>query len=123
LARRQVPGSGPQGRSLIEDLCRQLRPAGQDKADPGPKPDFGRPGTRLKLQGLRRKIAERMVHSKTTIPHYGYVDECDVTDLVRLRESLRETYAQAGIKLTYLAFFVKAVARALKEVPLVNSSL
>lgn len=116
----QVRGSGPQGRILIEDLSPQLRPK---PAEAAPKPDFGRPGTRLKLQGLRRKIAERMVQSKQTIPHYGYVDECDVTDLVRLRESLRETYAQAGVKLTFLAFFVKAVARALQEVPLVNSSL
>jgi pyruvate dehydrogenase E2 component (dihydrolipoamide acetyltransferase)/2-oxoisovalerate dehydrogenase E2 component (dihydrolipoyl transacylase) len=64
-----------------------------------------------------------MVQSKTTIPHYSYVDECDVTDLVRLRESLRAAYAEAGVKLTYLAFFVKAVALALKEVPIVNASL
>jgi pyruvate dehydrogenase E2 component (dihydrolipoamide acetyltransferase)/2-oxoisovalerate dehydrogenase E2 component (dihydrolipoyl transacylase) len=51
------------------------------------------------------------------------VDECDVTDLVRLRGSLRERFAAAGVKLTYLAFAVKAVAAALKEVPLVNASL
>lgn len=119
----QVRGTGPQGRILIEDLSRELRPAGQDKADAGPRPDYGQPGTRIKFQGLRRKIAERMVQSQQTIPHYAYVDECDVTDLVRLRESLRETYAQAGIKLTYLAFAIKAVARALREVPFINSSL
>jgi pyruvate dehydrogenase E2 component (dihydrolipoamide acetyltransferase)/2-oxoisovalerate dehydrogenase E2 component (dihydrolipoyl transacylase) len=64
-----------------------------------------------------------MALSKRTIPHYTYVDECDVTELVRLREGLRETYARAGIKLTYLAFFVKAAVAALKEVPIVNSSL
>src|SRR5439155_22761813 len=51
----------------------------------------------------------------------SYIDECDVTELVRLRDSLRETYAQAGIKLTYLAFIVKAAVAALKEVPLVNA--
>src|SRR5437899_8374764 len=64
-----------------------------------------------------------MVISKRSIPHYGYVDECEVTELVRMRRSLRDRYAQAGVKLTYLAFFVKAVANALKEVPLVNASL
>jgi 2-oxoisovalerate dehydrogenase E2 component (dihydrolipoyl transacylase) len=42
---------------------------------------------------------------------------------VRLREALRETYASAGVKLTYLPFFVKAVVAALKEVPIVNASL
>src|SRR6202011_4508766 len=87
------------------------------------RPDYGTPGSRIKLVGLRRKIAEHMVLAKRTIPHYTYVDECDVSDLVRLREALRETYARAGVKLTYLAFFVKAVTAALKEMPIVNSSL
>ena len=45
----------------------------------GPKLDFGRPGTRIKLVGLRRRVAEHMVRSKTTIPHYSYVDECEGT--------------------------------------------
>jgi pyruvate dehydrogenase E2 component (dihydrolipoamide acetyltransferase)/2-oxoisovalerate dehydrogenase E2 component (dihydrolipoyl transacylase) len=72
---------------------------------------------------LRRKIAEHMALAKRTIPHYSYVDECDVTDLVKLRESLREPFARAGVKLTYLAFAVKAVVAALKEVPIVNASL
>jgi pyruvate dehydrogenase E2 component (dihydrolipoamide acetyltransferase)/2-oxoisovalerate dehydrogenase E2 component (dihydrolipoyl transacylase) len=124
-----VHGSGPQGRILIEDVTR-LTPAAKPPEQPAATPpsaepqfDFGRPGTRVKLHGLRRRIAERMVQSKTTIPHYSYVDECDVTDLVRLRESLRPAYAEAGVKLTYLAFFVKAAALALKEVPAVNASL
>lgn len=121
----QVIGSGPGGRILIEDLSRQLKPTnGPAARTPAePKADYGRPATRIKLQGLRRKIAERMVQAKRTIPHYSYVDECDVSELVRLREALKETYARAGVKLTYLAFFVKAAALALKEVPIVNSSL
>ena len=64
-----------------------------------------------------------MVEAKHTIPHYSYVDECDVTDLVRLRELLREDFARAGVKLTYMAFVVKAVVTALKQVPIVNASL
>lgn len=121
-----VNGSGPEGRILIEDLSRQMRPAiGLDMplARPEPKLDFGKPGTRMKLVGLRRKIAEQMVKSTSTIPHYSYVDECEVTDLVRLRASLKDAYARAGVKLTYLPFFVKAVVAALKEVPIVNASL
>jgi pyruvate dehydrogenase E2 component (dihydrolipoamide acetyltransferase)/2-oxoisovalerate dehydrogenase E2 component (dihydrolipoyl transacylase) len=121
----RVHGTGPGGRVLIEDLSTFVRPAPGEAARPvaEPKPDYGTPGTRVKLQGIRRTIAEHMVRAKQTIPHYTYVDECDVTELVRLRESLRETYARAGVKLTYLAFFVKAVVGALKEVPLVNASL
>lgn len=118
----QVQGSGPEGRVLIEDLQPNLAPAVAQKPA-APKADYGTPGTRIKLVGLRRKIAENMVLSKTTIPHYGYVDECEVTELVRLRESLKDATGKKGIKLTYLAFVVKALVAALKEVPLVNSLL
>jgi pyruvate dehydrogenase E2 component (dihydrolipoamide acetyltransferase)/2-oxoisovalerate dehydrogenase E2 component (dihydrolipoyl transacylase) len=124
----QIRGTGPEGRVLIEDLSASLAAArGAAAVQPteaaGTRPDYGTPGTRIKLQGLRRKIAEHMVLSKRTIPHYSYIDECDVTSLVELRESLRETYSRAGVKLTYLAYFVVAAVRALKEVPIVNASL
>ncbi len=121
----RVHGSGPQGRVLIEDLRTEHEPAqpSSPEAAAASKPDFGTPGTRVKLQGLRRVIAERMVQAKRTIPHYTYVDECDVTEIVRLRDGLREVAAKNGVKITYLAFFVKAVANALKEVPIVNASL
>jgi pyruvate dehydrogenase E2 component (dihydrolipoamide acetyltransferase)/2-oxoisovalerate dehydrogenase E2 component (dihydrolipoyl transacylase) len=120
----RVHGSGPQGRILIDDVAGLVSGAPAAAPPPAePRPDYGRPGTRVKLQGLRRRIAERMAQSKATIPQYSYVDECDVTDLVRLRESLRGAYSEAGVKLTYLAFFVKAAALALKEVPIANASL
>ena len=64
-----------------------------------------------------------MVAAKREIPHYSYVDEFDATALVQLRDSLKHDFAEAGIKLTYLAFVVKAVVAALKQVPIVNSSL
>jgi pyruvate dehydrogenase E2 component (dihydrolipoamide acetyltransferase)/2-oxoisovalerate dehydrogenase E2 component (dihydrolipoyl transacylase) len=123
----QVHGSGPGGRILLEDLSRRLQPASPDggaRAEPAePRPHYGTPGTRVKMQGVRRKIAEHMVLAKRTVPHYSYVDECDMTELVRVREGLRETYARTGVKLTYLPFIVKAVVQALKEVPVVNASL
>jgi pyruvate dehydrogenase E2 component (dihydrolipoamide acetyltransferase)/2-oxoisovalerate dehydrogenase E2 component (dihydrolipoyl transacylase) len=120
-----VHGSGPDGRILVEDLSAHVQTAAPParKRAPEPRADFGKPGTRVKMQGLRRKIAERMVQALRTIPHYSYVDECDVSELVRLREGLREHYTRQGVKLTYLAFFVKAVVAALKEVPIVNASL
>jgi 2-oxoisovalerate dehydrogenase E2 component (dihydrolipoyl transacylase) len=118
-----VPGSGPEGRILLEDLATLIRTQPQATARPEAAADYGKPGTRIKMQGLRRTIAQRMIQSKRTIPHYSYVEECDVTDLVRLRDSLRDLYAQAGVKLTYLPFFIKAVVAALKEVPIVNASL
>ncbi|AWM40947.1 Dihydrolipoyllysine-residue acetyltransferase component of pyruvate dehydrogenase complex [Gemmata obscuriglobus] len=125
----RVRGTGPHGRILLDDLTPFLtpksngeaRPAATNKTDTS-KLDFGVAGTRQKLIGLRRRVAERMVESKRHIPHYSYIDECDLTDAVKLRNQLREPLAKAGVKLTYLAFFVKAVARALKEVPIVNST-
>lgn len=123
----QLRGSGPGGRILIEDLARQVQTqAGvESKARTAPQlsSDYGKPGTRVKLIGVRRAIAEHMVQSARTVPHYSYVDECDVTELVRLRDSLREELSRFGIKLTYMAFIVKAVVAALKQVPMVNSSL
>lgn len=120
-----VSGSGPTGRILLEDLSRHFPAAGRDMPPPRPeaKFDYGKPGTRVKLAGLRRRVSERMVHAKRTIPHYSYIDEADVTELVKLRQSLKDVYDRAGVKLTYLAFFVKAIVVALKEVPLVNASL
>jgi len=127
-----IRGSGPEGRILLEDLMTQVPRAETRPAAPPAHAketqakeisDYGKPGTRIKIQGLRRTIAQRMVQSKRTIPHYSYVEECEVTDLVRLRENLRDHYARAGVKLTYLPFFIKAVVAALKEVPIVNASL
>jgi pyruvate dehydrogenase E2 component (dihydrolipoamide acetyltransferase)/2-oxoisovalerate dehydrogenase E2 component (dihydrolipoyl transacylase) len=118
----RVQGTGPGGRVLIQDLTSNIQPATRP-SQPTVTPDYGRPGMRIKLQGVRRRIAEHMSLAKRTIPHFGYVDEADVTDLVRLRESLKEPLAKAGVKLTYLAFFVKAIVGALKEIPIVNATL
>ncbi len=118
-----ISGSGPHGRVLIDDLSQYVSQTKPTSAAPASNLDLGKAGTRIKFAGLRRKIAEHMVQSKHTIPHYSYVDECDVTELVKLRESLKETFAKKGAKLTILAFFVKAVAQALKDVPIVNASL
>ena len=124
----RVRGSGPGGRVLVEDLASFIRPKGNEapaaiptKTDTS-KFDLGVAGTRVKLVGLRRRIAEHMVEAKHKIPHYSYIDECDFSELVRLRTQLREPLAAAGVKLTYLSFLVKAAARALKDVPIVNST-
>lgn len=129
-----VRGTGPGGRILLEDVTGLMKSSGDTKPGaprkgPGATPrrqlpaDLGTPGARIAFRGMRRKTAERMVHSARTIPHYAYIDECDVTELVRLRDSLREPFAQRGVHLTFLPFFVKAAVEALKEIPLVNSSL
>src|SRR5579871_5666933 len=109
-----VRGSGPGGRVLLDDLNVPETPAtpGEHAAPPAllnrptaaaaSRLEFGVAGTRIKLAGVRRRIAEHLVEAKHVIPHFTYVDECDLTDLVRLRASLREPFEKAGIKLTYL---------------------
>lgn len=126
----QIRGTGPGGRILLDDLTPLIKPKPAVPDVPSrpalgaevSRSDFGVAGTRVKLVGMRRKIAEKMVESTRAIPHYSYIDECELTDLVRLRTQLKDAYFKAGVKLTYLPFFVKAVARALKEVPVVNST-
>ncbi len=117
----KVKGSGPGGRVLVEDLTNGSQTSGPKKAAAADQ--FGTPGTRIKYQGVRRMIAEHMVESTHSIPHYTYVDEFDATALVQARDGLRANPSKEGPKISYLAFLVKAVVQALKEVPLVNASL
>jgi pyruvate dehydrogenase E2 component (dihydrolipoamide acetyltransferase)/2-oxoisovalerate dehydrogenase E2 component (dihydrolipoyl transacylase) len=119
-----LAGTGPGGRILVEDLTSRIKPESEaKKARPESHADYGTPGAHVKFHGLRRRIAERMVQSKHTIPHCTVIEECDVSELVRLRAGLKEPLARAGVSLTYLPFFVKAVMAGLKEVPIMNASL
>lgn len=72
---------------------------------------------------VRAAIAKNMQRSVTEIPHAWMMMEVDVTELVAYRDSLKNEFkAREGFSLTYFAFFVKAVAQALKEFPEINST-
>jgi len=121
-----VAGSGPDGRVLIDDLATFVRGRDCSAARPArgsAKPAVGTPGQRMPLQGLRRTIAEHMLTSKQRIPHYSYIDECDVSNMIALRNKLKRPLYSTGVKLTNLPFYVKAIVGALQQVPLINSSL
>lgn len=76
-----------------------------------------------KPSATRRMIADRMVKSTTEIPHAWLVVEADVTELVKLRNQLKDEYQQEhGYKLTYFPFFLQAVSRAIRQYPVMNSS-
>lgn len=76
----------------------------------------------IPVAGIRKAIAANMVRSKQEIPHAWMMIEADVTNLVKYRDSIKEDFKrQEGFNLTYFAFFVKAVAQALKEFPVMNS--
>ncbi|MBN6205622.1 2-oxo acid dehydrogenase subunit E2 [Ralstonia pickettii] len=77
----------------------------------------------IPVTGVRKAIAQKMVTSKQEIPHAWMTVEVDVTDLVTYRNSLKDSFKkQEGFSLTFFAFFVKAVAQALKEYPQLNST-
>ncbi|WP_053364038.1 dihydrolipoamide acetyltransferase family protein [Bacillus sp. FJAT-27251] len=74
------------------------------------------------LTGIRKAIAANMLRSKHEIPHAWTMVEVDATSLVDYRNSLKDQFkAKEGFNLTFFAFFVKAVAQALKEFPQINS--
>ncbi|MDX1524382.1 MAG: dihydrolipoamide acetyltransferase family protein, partial [Anaerolineae bacterium] len=74
------------------------------------------------LQGLRRRIAERMEEA-WRVPHVTSFAEVEVGRLVKLRQSLKPPAADKGVSLTYLPFVIKAVVQALKKFPRFNASL
>ncbi len=130
----QVRGTGAGGRITEEDIRAATRPA----MAPAPtmKPAVAveeLPPTkaavpagleeRIPIRGLRRRIAEKMAKSKATAAHFTYIEEADMTQLVHLRDRLKEIAEQRGIKLTYLPFIVKATVAALKEHPTLNASV
>ncbi|HSC01378.1 MAG TPA: dihydrolipoamide acetyltransferase family protein [Burkholderiaceae bacterium] len=71
--------------------------------------------------GLRRKIALKMQESKRRIPHYSYVEECDVTELEALRDTLNARHGKQRGRLTLLPFLMRAIAAAVVERPEVNA--
>jgi 2-oxoisovalerate dehydrogenase E2 component (dihydrolipoyl transacylase) len=74
----------------------------------------------VKVIGLRRRIAENMAASKRHIPHFSYVEECDVTDLEKLRADLNANRGEKP-KLTLLPLLIAAICRALPEFPMINA--
>jgi 2-oxoisovalerate dehydrogenase E2 component (dihydrolipoyl transacylase) len=106
-----ISGSGPDGRVTDADLDRHL---GKTGPAPGERGIHRKP-----LTGIRRTIAERMELSARSIPHFGYVEEFDLTELEAARRRLNEKRG-AETHLTLLPFFMLALARALPDFPDLN---
>ena len=79
--------------------------------------------TRIPFVGVRRKIAERMRLSKDSAAHFTFVEECDASQLMAVRERLKHDAAARGVELTYLPFVIKAVIAALRKHPALNGYL
>ena len=92
-----------------------------------PKPEYKSTNAaleeRVDLLGIRKKIAQNMQMSKAVIPHFTLMDDVDVTQLVALRESLKDFAEKNGTKITYLPFAMKALIATIKEFPQFNASI
>ena len=120
-----VAGSGPGGRISHADLDRHIAggASGASSFAPvGASVKTKLTGTEeVKVIGLRRKIADSMMSSYSTIAHFSYFEEVDITALEELRQHLNSTRPEGAPKLTYLPFIMQALVKALKESPECNA--
>ena len=118
----RVIGSGPSGRIRHADLDAFIAGDGSVAGtDPAAHSTKRTDITEVKVVGLRRKIAEQMTISKTSIPHFSYFEEADVTELESLRQMLNASRDVAQPKLTYLPFIMLALSRIMPDHPECNA--
>lgn len=125
-------GSGMGGRVTRDDVLEAIAAAETAPAlsapaaaarPPAPARIDGAREELMKLSVMRRSIADHMVRSLATSPHAWTLQEADVTNLVRYRESEKDTFkARHGVALTYLPFVAQIVCEAIKQYPWLNSS-
>jgi pyruvate dehydrogenase E2 component (dihydrolipoamide acetyltransferase) len=124
----RVQGTGPLGRVMKTDVLayveQQSAPAPQQARRPAPQTRPSGGEERIPLRGLRRRIAESMVKSKSTAPHFTFVEECDTKALTALRARLNERLEARGeAKLSYLPFIAKALVAAFRSYPHLNANM
>ncbi len=126
----RITGSGIGGRISKKDVeAFVARRRGQEPAPaPAAAPPVAAPTPRpptdaLPLSPMRRTIAANMVRSKQTAPHAWTVVEVDMTNVIRQRQSVRESFKEReGIDLTFLPIVIKGVVEGLTAVPVLNAS-
>lgn len=121
----QVPGSGKKGRVYKDDVLAFTHSSEQTAVTTSNNTNaVAIGGKRVEaIRGVKAAMAKAMVNSVSTIPHFTYCEEIDMTKLIKLRLELKEVYAKQDIKLTMMPFFMKAMSLALKEFPIVNSQV
>ncbi len=124
-----VSGSGPQGRVTKVDVEALIGNGGAMNGSgpvaakaPAVPLQVAKGDTRVPIRGIRKKIAEKMVKSKFTAPHYTFVEEIDATALVGVRERINASLKD-GTKISFLPFFCKALVGAFREFPEVNANM
>jgi pyruvate dehydrogenase E2 component (dihydrolipoamide acetyltransferase) len=131
----RVEGSGPRGRITREDVQRHVKEVVAGAATgggvgglellPWPKVDFAKfgPVETKPLSRIRKLSKANLARNWVMIPHVTQHDEADVTDLEAFRVALNQEQGKEGVKVTLLAFVLKACVAALKRFPDFNASL
>jgi pyruvate dehydrogenase E2 component (dihydrolipoamide acetyltransferase) len=131
----QVPGSGPRGRILKDDVSNFVKQVMQNKAAPAasagsgippvPAVDFSQFGEieEIALSKIQKLTAANMQRNWLNVPHVTQFDDADITELEEFRKSLKAEGEKRGVKVTPVAFLIKAVAAALQANPEFNRSL
>jgi 2-oxoisovalerate dehydrogenase E2 component (dihydrolipoyl transacylase) len=121
-----IAGTGKDGRVLKEDVLTHLDQSGEAASMSSRETSSRGSGdvSRVEpLRGMRAMMAKRMVESASTIPHFHYGEEIDVTQLLAMRERLKPLAEAQGERLTLMPFFMKAMALAIAESPIINAQL
>lgn len=118
-----VPGETPVAAPAVEAAPVAETPVAAPKAA-APAPVFASGNDEVvPADGVRKAIAKKMVQSVTEIPHAWIMVEADVTNIVNLRNNVKDEFKkQEGISLSFFPFFAKAVVQAMKKNPKINTS-
>ena len=113
-----IVGTGKQGRVLKEDVLDYLS---LDKAVTSPQYASNDSDRIEVIKGVRKIMGERMSEAVSTIPHFTYMDEVDVTELIHTRQLFKDAYGSEDVKMTLMPLFIKALSLAMIEFPIINS--
>ncbi|KAH0618372.1 hypothetical protein JD844_017509 [Phrynosoma platyrhinos] len=130
----EVVGTGKDNRILKEDILNYLAKQTGAILPLSPKPEIIPPSRKMdptadsskeKASRIPMPVSKPVVLSgkDKTIPHFGYCDEVNLTQLIQLREELKPVAQERGVNLTFMPFFLKAASLGLLQYPILNASL
>lgn len=133
----KIPGTGKEGRVTKQDMLSYLKnrkAAPAQETAPAPAPSIAEPkpvpvsisasDEIIEMDRMRKMIAQRMVDSKRISPHVTSFVEADMTNIVLWREKNKHAYKEKyGEPITYTPFFIEAIAKAIRDFPMINISV
>ncbi len=117
-----IAGTGKEGRITEEDV-RRASVHSIPAIKISRKYDLYGPVEHIPLKGVRKVIAKNLSKSAFTAVHVTHMDDCDVTELVAMRESDKKIAQKRNVRLTFMPYIIKAVVSALKEHPYLSATL